>query len=100
MNKELKIILTLGTVVIAGLFVATYVYRNSAADEKQPREIRQELIREDSQVLGPKDAPVTLVEFLDPECESCKAFFPIVKDMLKNYEGRIYFVVRYILNGK
>lgn len=100
MKKELKIILALGTTVVAGLLVAASLYRGSAAKTtstaSQWRGLRQEFVREDSATLGPKDAPVTVVEFLDPECESCKAFFPIMKNTLKKYEGSIYFVVRYM----
>ena len=55
-----------------------------------------ELVREDSPTLGPADAPVTLVEFLDPECEACRAFFPIVKQIMSEYEGQVRLVVRYV----
>lgn len=37
------------------------------------------LVREYSPSFGPADAPVTLVEFFDPSCEACRAFYPIVK---------------------
>jgi protein-disulfide isomerase len=30
-----------------------------------------------SPVLGPQGAPVTIVEFFDPACETCHAFYPI-----------------------
>ena len=55
-----------------------------------------QLIREDSPTLGPADAKVTLVEFYDPECESCAAFGPIVKKIMKDHEGKIRFVARYM----
>lgn len=51
---------------------------------------------ENSHVLddaGP-DAPV-LVEFLDFECESCGALFPIVEQLRSDYAGEITYVVRY-----
>ena len=54
------------------------------------------LVRDDSPTLGPVDAPVTLVEFLDPECESCRAFYPIVKEVMADYDGQVRLVVRYI----
>lgn len=54
------------------------------------------LVRDDSPTLGPADAPVTLVEFLDPECESCRAFYPIVKEVMEDYDGQVRLVVRYI----
>ena len=54
------------------------------------------LVRDDSPALGPVDAPVTLVEFLDPECEACRAYFPIVKQVMSDYDGQVRLVVRYI----
>lgn len=54
------------------------------------------LVYPDSPTLGPGDAPVTLVEFLDPECEACRAAYPIVKDLMADYEGQVRLVVRYV----
>lgn len=54
------------------------------------------LVRDDSPVLGAADAPVTLVEFLDPECESCRAFYPVVKEIMGEYDGQLRLVVRYV----
>ncbi|WP_025618223.1 DsbA family protein [Salinispora cortesiana] len=54
------------------------------------------LVREDSHLLtSASDGRVTLVEFLDFECEACKAVYPTVKEILADYEGQITFVVRY-----
>ena len=53
-------------------------------------------MRRHSRVLGPKDAKVTLVEFLDPECESCRAIYPMVKHLLGEYGNRVRLVVRYM----
>lgn len=54
------------------------------------------LVREDSPTLGRADAPVTLVEFLDPECESCRAFHPFTKQILADYGDQLRLVVRYV----
>jgi protein-disulfide isomerase len=54
------------------------------------------LIRPHSPTLGPADAPVTLIEFLDPECEACGAMHPVLKRLLQEFDGRIRFVVRYM----
>ncbi|RKN50361.1 DsbA family protein [Micromonospora endolithica] len=54
------------------------------------------LVRDDSHRLTTAaDGKVTLVEFLDFECEACGAAYPAVKQVLAAYEGRITFVVRY-----
>lgn len=67
----------------------------SPGDESaSPSEVQ--LVYPDSPTKGPADAPVTLVEFLDPECESCRAAYPIVEQLLSDYEGRLRLVVRYV----
>lgn len=54
------------------------------------------LVRVDSHRL--QTAPgeqVTLVEFLDFECESCRAAYPVVEQLRKDYAGKVTFVLRY-----
>jgi protein-disulfide isomerase len=53
-------------------------------------------VRPHSRSQGPRDAKVTVVEFLDPECESCRAIYPGVKHLLSQYEGRVRFILRYM----
>ena len=53
------------------------------------------LVRSDSPIIGPTDAPVTMVEFLDPECESCRAAFPDIKRLMAQYPTELRLVVRY-----
>ncbi|MBC7754791.1 MAG: thioredoxin domain-containing protein, partial [Moraxellaceae bacterium] len=45
---------------------------------------------------GPLDAKVTIVEFFDPECESCAAVAPLIKNEMKYYEGKVRWVFRYM----
>ncbi|HMT04106.1 MAG TPA: DsbA family protein [Solirubrobacterales bacterium] len=53
-------------------------------------------VRADSHMLSTaEDDKVNLVEFLDFECEACKAQFPTMERIREEYEGRINFVVRY-----
>ena len=53
-------------------------------------------MRPDSHKLGvAPDGKVTFVEFLDFECESCRAAFPAVEQLRKDYAGKVTFVVRY-----
>ncbi len=40
-------------------------------------------------------AKVVVVEFLDPECGSCRAFYPKVKQLTKEFEG-VRFDFRYM----
>lgn len=98
MKREVKVVAALAGLVVAALIAAAVFYKaqQPASTAAAPGGAPQELIRGDSWALGPADAPVTLVEFLDPECESCAAFFPKVKEVLRDYDGKIRFVVRYM----
>ena len=49
-----------------------------------------------SPVLGPQGAPVTIVEFFDPACEACRAFYPNVKQILAAYPREVRLVIRYV----
>ena len=66
-----------------------------ARSEPLAPELAARLVRPHSPVLGPANAPVTLVEFLDPACEACAAFSPIVKQIQLLYADDVRVVVRY-----
>jgi formate-nitrite transporter family protein len=46
-------------------------------------------------ILGPSDAPVTLVEYGDFECPNCAAAFPVVRNLLQSLDGQLRFVFRH-----
>ena len=48
-----------------------------------------------SPAIGRADAPVVIVEFFDPACETCSAFYPKVKQILATNPDRIRLVLRY-----
>ena len=97
MTKQIKILALIGFVVIVAALVGASYYRKSVQGERKSAATADgTLVRPDSPTLGPADAPVTVVEFLDPECESCAAFSPVVKKMLKDYDGKVRLVIRYM----
>ncbi|WP_434739859.1 DsbA family protein [Micromonospora sp. SH-82] len=53
------------------------------------------LVRADSHRLATAEDGVTLVEFLDFECEGCLAAYPAVQRILDTYQGQVTVVVRY-----
>jgi protein-disulfide isomerase len=55
----------------------------------------ERLVRMHAAMTGPQNARVTLVEFFDPACETCRAFYPIVKDLLRQYPSDLRLVIRY-----
>lgn len=107
MKKEVKILGAIAIVVVIAAIVGANYYRsseqnvritnsNSSGNSTNNAVNTETLIRPDSPTLGAADAKVTLVEFLDPECESCAAFAPVVKKIMKDYDGKIRLVVRYM----
>jgi protein-disulfide isomerase len=54
-----------------------------------------QLVRFSSPIIGPASAQTTIVEFFDPACEACRAFYPIVKDILAEHPGKVRVVMRY-----
>ncbi|MCR5942704.1 disulfide bond formation protein DsbA [Ochrobactrum sp. XJ1] len=53
------------------------------------------LVRMHSPVMGPVAAPVTIVEFFDPSCEACRAFYPLVKQIMAQTGNDVRLVLRY-----
>lgn len=44
--------------------------------------------------IGPENASVTIVEFFDPACEACRAFYPYVKEILNRHPEDVRLVIR------
>ena len=42
-----------------------------------------------------KGSVATIVEFFDPACEACRAFHPIVKDIMAEHGDAVRVVIRY-----
>lgn len=99
MTKNLKVSLVLGVTVLAviGALLAFNRSSDSGGDAGNAKPASSSvLVRPDSHRLSTaKDGKVTLVEFLDLECEACGAAFPFVEQLRAKYEGRVTFVIRY-----
>ena len=52
-------------------------------------------VRDHSQTLGSDEAKVYLIEFMDPACETCAAFYPFVKQIMAANPDKIKLVIRY-----
>lgn len=79
---------------LGGTYWHANKYRGGGLTQ-QPVAGGAELVRDHSPVLGPKDAPVTVVEFFDPACETCRAFYPLTKELIADWPGKVRVVIRY-----
>lgn len=97
MNRR-TLVLGTGAVALGAFGAATWwVTRPDAG--ANPGVVAQDILaileRPYSPSFGPDEAPVTVVEFMDPACEACSAFHPIVKDIMAQYPEDVRVVLRY-----
>ena len=59
-------------------------------------EYRAALASEHSPTLGDPNARVHIVEFLDPACETCALFYPMVKQWMNEVPGKMRLSVRHV----
>lgn len=96
MNYRRALVLGVAAAALVGFGGAAYVF--TAAKPQQAvvaPTAASPLVRAHSPVLGPANAPVTIVEFFDPACEACRAFHPIVKQIMNSFPGKVRVVLRY-----
>lgn len=84
-------------VLLLAFAAGTFYYRADKTEQTGQLVAQNQsvLVREHSPVLGPVDARVQIVEFIDPACETCRRFYPFVKEMLAAHPERIHLVMRY-----
>jgi protein-disulfide isomerase len=86
-----------GVLVIA-LVAATFLYESDDTQNLQSETTARQaaLASEHSPTLGDPGAKVHIVEFLDPACETCAIFFPMVKQWMAEVPGEIRLSVRHL----
>lgn len=107
-NKMFLLALT-----VFGAFLASFIYLKDEFKEKQTDQYEIDgvkhgetfrvvpadqniLIKPHAPYKGAFAAKVTIVEFLDPECEACSAMYPLVKKIYEEYKTDIRLIVRYM----
>lgn len=95
MKKRTLLVFT-SIVAVMAFAVSAFVYEQSQLRKNKTADTPvSELVRMHSPVFGAASAKVTIVEFFDPSCETCRAFYPRVKELVNAHEGKIKLVVRY-----
>lgn len=105
MKKELKYLIIVGLAVsVVGFAAVVFMFGDVLKSEKKVEQKLENpaypmianLASAHSFSYGPENAKVTVVEFFDPECESCAMVSPYVKKEMKYYEGKVRWVFRYM----
>lgn len=97
MNSNLKIIIGIVGVIVLVFLLAKGGYKKT--EEKVERANTDQAsmleIKANDWVMGSSTAKVTLVEYLDFECEACGAYYPITTKLEEEYKEDLRLVVRY-----
>lgn len=97
MKKNIIVITT--AILFVVLFIAAASFYNSQKNKELSSAslANMEVMQRDySPKMGPPDAKVTIVEFFDPACGTCSAFYPLVKQLMKAHPGKVKLVLRYL----
>jgi len=93
MNRA-KIIVLIAVLAIVAFVISSFSWqqnREGRAVGVDPKALQ----RSYSPSMGPENANVTIVEFFDPACEACRAFHPIVKQIMAHYPKDVRLVLKY-----
>ncbi len=93
-----KTLIQLAIMLVVIFVLGAIVYKSKAKDklDKAVAEAPNALLRASAQTLGAPDAKVHIVEFMDPGCETCRAFHPFVKKLLDKHGGKLKLSIRYL----
>ena len=96
MNKRWIVVASVVAVVVAFIAGAVVFKGRETQQVSQAAQSNSDaLIRASSPVFGNPAAKVTIVEFFDPACETCRAFYPLVKTIVNSSFGQVRLVVRH-----
>jgi len=85
-------------VLVLGLVAAVFLYESDSAESLQAEAAARQaaLASQHSPTLGDPGAKVHIVEFLDPACETCALFYPMVKQWVAEVPGEIRLSIRHV----
>ena len=90
----------MGAIVALLLAIGTWVLVQSSVDTPSSTAanpvIEEALASVQSPTLGDPNAKVHIVEFLDPACETCAQFYPLVKQLVADNPGQVRVSLRHV----
>jgi len=89
MNKEAKILIGVGLIIVLGGWSLAR-FSPKTTPFVAPEDVGK-LVRDDSHMTGQKNAKVTLVEFGDFQCPACAASWPVIEKIINDYKGNPNF---------
>ena len=95
--KQKNTLIIAAVLLILALVSGVFVYKTQNEERSAPSAAQSQraLLRTNAPSFGNADAPVHIVEFLDPACGTCSDFYPFVKGLMAAHPGKVRVTVRY-----
>ena len=96
-SKRIYLVIASAAVLVIAVVAGALYYQNQSykAAVDAYRRDRTTYVRDYSPSRGSPSAKVEIVEFFDPACDTCKAFHPMVKQLMDEHPGQIRLYERY-----
>ncbi len=91
MKNETKLFLGIIVGTVALVAGAVLIFSRPAAQVRVDASL---LVRPDSHSTATQSAAVVLVEFSDYQCPACRTYYPMVKQIERDFSGSLAFVYR------
>lgn len=94
-NTVLSLIAVLLFAAVVAVMISIEQRRGGAPEGAAPADAAAAVRPESHRLSTAPGARATFVEFLDFECEGCRAAYPDIEQLRERYAGRVEFVIRY-----
>ncbi len=97
-SSRLGSVIAIVAAVLVALAVGSLLFKSKGTQSGQLADTPTEaaLASTQSPTLGDANAKVHIVEFLDPACETCAQFYPLVKTLVAENPGQIRVSLRHV----
>ncbi len=90
------IVVASGVALLLAGAAGALVYKGARSSSAAAAAQRPGLASAHAPTLGDALAKVHIVEFLDPACETCAAFYPLIKQIMADNPNRIRLSIRHV----
>lgn len=97
-RRRRSIVIGAVVAVLLAVLVGTLLFKGDRSQSAPGATITNQapLASVHSPMLGDAGAKVHIVEFIDPACETCAQFFPVVKQLMAENPNRIRLSIRHV----
>ena len=101
MKKHLPLIIGIFLAMALIFFVAKWEFKAKQAEREAGNLVQASVltVKPNDWVYGNEKATVTVVEYLDFECEACRAYYPITTQLKEEFKDSMRLVIRYFPLG-